>query len=305
MGPTASGKTMVALQLVERFPCEIISVDSAQIYRGMNIGTAKPDAATLKRVPHHLIDILDPTERYSAAHFREDALRLMRETCARGRIPLLVGGTMLYFKVLREGLSKLPPADSAMRAIIDAMAKTSGWPALHHELSRLDPVTAARLKPNDSQRIQRALEICYLTGQPMSRVLGQSEIAALPYRVTAIGLSPDDRAVLHQRIGGRFERMLANGLIGEVESLRRRHDLNRSLPSMRCVGYRQVWQYLDGEFNQQEMREKGVAATRQLAKRQLTWLRSMAEVKTFDCLSANLPQKVTTYLEPILERING
>ena len=302
MGPTASGKTTVALQLVERFPCEIISVDSAQIYRGMDIGTAKPDAATLERVPHHLIDILDPTERYSAAHFREDALRLMRETCARGRIPLLVGGTMLYFKALREGLSQLPPADTAMRAVIDAMAKASGWPALHRELSRLDPVTAARLKPNDAQRIQRALEICYLTGQPMSRVLGQSEIAALPYRVTAIGLRPGDRAVLHQRIGVRFERMLANGLIGEVESLRRRHDLNRSLPSMRCVGYRQVWQYLDGEFDKQEMREKGVAATRQLAKRQLTWLRSMAEVKTFDCLSANLPQKVTTFLEPVLER---
>ncbi|HVS27882.1 MAG TPA: tRNA (adenosine(37)-N6)-dimethylallyltransferase MiaA [Burkholderiales bacterium] len=302
IGPTASGKTTVALELMKKFPCEIISVDSAQIYRGMDIGTAKPDAGTLGRVPHHLIDILEPTERYSAAQFREDALKLMREICARGRIPLLVGGTMLYFKALREGLSELPPADPAMRAVIDAMADASGWPALHQKLSRLDPITAARLEPTDAQRIQRALEICYITGKPMSRVLGQSEIAALPYRVTAIGFTPGDRAVLHQRIGERFGRMLANGLIGEVESLRSRYDLNRWLPSMRCVGYRQVWQYLDGEFDQQQMREKGVAATRQLAKRQLTWLRSMAEVKTFDCLTANLPQKVETYLETILEQ---
>ncbi len=300
MGPTASGKTTVALQLVEKFPCEIISADSAQIYRGMDIGTAKPDAATRKRVPHHLIDILDPIERYSAAQFRADALRLMHEICTRGKIPLLAGGTMLYFKALREGLSELPQSDPAVRAVIDALAQVSGWPALHEELSRIDPITAARLAPTDSQRIQRALEICYLTGKPMSQVLRQSEIAVLPYRVTSLGLVPEDRAVLHQRIAERFERMLAGGLIGEVESLRGRYALNRSLPAMRCVGYRQVWQHLDGEFDARQMQEKAIAATRQLAKRQLTWLRAMMDVEIFNCLDANLPQKVGTYLRETL-----
>jgi tRNA dimethylallyltransferase len=297
MGPTCSGKTRVALELMQKLPCEIISVDSAQIYRHMDIGTAKPDPATLKRVPHYLINIIEPTERYSAAQFREDALRLMAEISARKRIPLLTGGTMLYFKTLREGLSELPQADPAIRAVIDTMAEQAGWPALHEELGRLDPATAARLEPTDSQRIQRALEICYLTGQPMSRILRLSEVAAMPYRAVAVALLPDDRAILHKRIAERFKRMLESGLIEEVKWLRSHYALQRSMPSMRCVGYRQVWQHLDGELDYQELREKGIAATRQLAKRQLTWLRAMEKVETFDCLAEDLPQRVFTHLQ--------
>jgi len=297
MGPTCSGKTMVALELVQELPCEIISVDSAQIYRHMDIGTAKPDAATLERAPHHLINIIEPTERYSAAQFREDALRLMTEIGARHRIPLLVGGTMLYFKTLREGLSELPQADPAIRAVIDTMAERAGWPALHQELGRLDPATAARLEPTDSQRIQRALEICYLTGQPMSQILRQSEIAALPYYTLAIALIPDDRTALHKRIAERFKRMLESGLIEEVKWLRSHYALQRSMPSMRCVGYRQVWQHLDGELNYEELRDKGIAATRQLAKRQLTWLRAMEKVEIFNCLAEDLPKQVLTHLQ--------
>jgi tRNA dimethylallyltransferase len=297
MGPTCSGKTKVALELVQKLPCEIISVDSAQIYRHMDIGTAKPDAATLKRAPHHLINIIEPTERYSAAQFRQDALRLMAVISARHRIPLLTGGTMLYFKTLREGLSELPQADPAIRAVIDTMAEQAGWPTLHEELGRLDPATAARLEPTDSQRIQRALEICYLTGQPMSRILRQSEIAAMPYRAAAVALVPGDRVVLHKRIAERFNRMLESGLIEEVKWLRSHYALQRSMPSMRCVGYRQVWQHLDGELNYEELRDKGIAATRQLAKRQLTWLRAMGKVETFDCLAEDLPQRVFTHLQ--------
>ncbi|HEY6281464.1 MAG TPA: tRNA (adenosine(37)-N6)-dimethylallyltransferase MiaA [Burkholderiales bacterium] len=297
MGPTCSGKTTVALELIQKLPCEIISVDSAQIYRHMDIGTAKPDPATLKRAPHHLINIIEPTERYSAAQFREDALRLMAEISARHRIPLLTGGTMLYFKTLREGLSELPQADPAIRAVIDAMAERAGWPALHQELGRIDPATAARLEPTDSQRIQRALEVFYVTGQPMSQILRQSEITALPYRAVAIALVPGDRGALHKRIAARFNRMLDSGLIEEVKWLRSHYALQRSLPSMRCVGYRQVWQHLDGELDYQGLREKGIAATRQLAKRQLTWLRSMEKVKTFDCLTDDLPQQVLTHLQ--------
>ena len=297
MGPTCSGKTTVALELMQELPCEIISVDSAQIYRHMDIGTAKPDAATLERAPHHLINIIEPTERYSAAQFREDALRLMAEISARQRIPLLAGGTMLYFKTLREGLSELPQADPAIRAVIDTMAEQAGWPALHEELGRLDPATAARLEPTDSQRIQRALEVCYVTGQPMSRILRQSEIAALPYRTASIALMPDNRAVLHKRIAERFKRMLESGLIEEVKWLRSHYALQHSMPSMRCVGYRQVWRHLDGELDYQGLREKGIAATRQLAKRQLTWLRAMEKVKTFDCLAEDLPQQVLTHLQ--------
>lgn len=297
MGPTCSGKTRVALELMQKLPCEIISVDSAQIYRHMDIGTAKPDPATLKRAPHHLINIIEPTERYSAAQFREDALRLMAEISARKRIPLLTGGTMLYFKTLREGLSELPQADPAIRAVIDTMAEQASWPALHEELGRLDPATAARLEPTDSQRIQRALEICYLTGQPMSRILRQSEVAAMPYRAAVVALLPDDRAILHKRIAGRFNRMLESGLIEEVKWLRSHYALQRSMPSMRCVGYRQVWQHLDGQLDYQGLREKGIAATRQLAKRQLTWLRAMEKVETFDCLAEDLPQRVFTHLQ--------
>lgn len=300
MGPTASGKTGVAVDLVQRLPCEIISVDSAQVYRGMDIGTAKPDAATLAAAPHHLIDIIDPTQSYSAAQFRQDALRLMAEITARGNIPLLVGGTMLYFKALRQGLNDLPQADPAIRASIDAMAAESGWPAVHAELAQLDPATAARLNPADAQRIQRALEVCILSGQTMSSLLEKDTAADLPYRVHALALLPGDRAVLHQRIAQRFDIMLAQGLIEEVEQLRRNEELDLSLPSMRCVGYRQVWQYLDDEFDLPSLREKGIVATRQLAKRQLTWLRGMEGVKEFDCLGRDLSDEVFDWLKTCL-----
>ena len=300
MGPTASGKTGVAVELVQHLPCEIISVDSALVYRGMDIGTAKPDAATLIQAPHHLIDIIDPTLSYSAAQFRQDALRLMGEITARGHIPLLVGGTMLYFKALRQGLNDLPQADPATRAMIDAMAAERGWSAVHAELARLDPATAARLNPADAQRIQRALEVCYLTGQPMSALIEAEAAADLPYRVIALALLPSDRAVLHQRIAQRFDAMLTQGLIEEVEQLRRYHELNLSMPSMRCVGYRQAWQFLDGEFDLSALREKGIAATRQLAKRQLTWLRGMEGMTAFDCLEPNLANAVLEQLKLVL-----
>ncbi|MDD5330182.1 MAG: tRNA (adenosine(37)-N6)-dimethylallyltransferase MiaA [Sulfuricella sp.] len=292
MGPTASGKTGVAVELVQRLPCEIISVDSALVYRGMDIGTAKPDAATLAVAPHHLIDIIDPTRSYSAAQFRLDALRLMAEITARGHIPLLAGGTMLYFKALRQGLNDLPQADPATRAAIDAMAAQHGWAAAHAELARLDPATAARLNPADAQRIQRALEVCMLTGRPMSALIEEEAAADLPYRVIPLALLPSDRAVLHRRIAQRFDAMLAQGLIDEVARLRRDYPLDPGLPSMRCVGYRQAWQYLDGEFGLEELREKGLAATRQLAKRQLTWLRGMEGLTEFDCLAEDLSTQV-------------
>jgi len=292
MGPTASGKTGVAVELAARFPLEIVSVDSAQIYRDMDIGTAKPGPELRRRAPHHLIDILDPTQRYSAARFVEDAAALMAEITARGRVPLLAGGTMLYFKALREGLSSLPPADANVRLVIDAMAADSGWPALHQELSRIDPDTAQRLEPGDAQRIQRALEVFYLTGEPLSAHLARGRSAAPPYRLVAVGLEPGDRTALHERIAARFETMLELGLIGEVRGLRETYDLNPSLPAMRAVGYRQVWQYLDGEIGLAGLREMGMAATRQLAKRQLTWLRAMPDATRFDCLAEDLVEQV-------------
>ena len=299
MGPTASGKTAVALELVGRLPCEIISVDSALIYRHMNIGTAKPDAATLQRAPHRLIDIRNPDESYSAAQFRDDALQAMAEISGRGNIPLLVGGTMLYFKALRDGLSDLPQADARLRAEIDAEAKRLGWPALHAELKRLDPETAARLEPADAQRIQRALEVCRLTGKPLSAQQGGDK-PALPYRLVVIGLEPGDRKVLHERIATRFDAMLAYGLVGEVRTLREKFSLQPTMPSMRCVGYRQTWQFLDGDFDMATLREKGVAATRQLAKRQLTWLRAMNNVERIDCLAGDLTEQVVVYLRGAL-----
>ena len=292
MGPTASGKTGVAVELCARFAVEIVSVDSAQVYRHMNVGTAKPGPELLRRAPHHLIDILEPTQRYSAARFVEDANALMGEIAARGRIPLLVGGTMLYFNALRQGLSNLPPADAAVRLVIDAMAADSGWAALHQELARVDPGSAARLEPSDAQRIQRALEVFYLTGEPMSAHLARGRSAAPPFRLIALALEPSARATLHERIAQRFEAMLELGLIGEVRRLREAYDLNPSLPSMRAVGYRQVWQYLDGEFGLAGLREKGLAATRQLAKRQLTWLRAMPQLTRFDCLAEDLTEQV-------------
>jgi tRNA dimethylallyltransferase len=291
MGPTASGKTVAALELARRFPVEIISVDSAQVYRGMNIGTAKPDLATRLKHPHHLIDIIDPTETYSAAQFREDALSGMKDIAGRGRTPLLVGGTMLYFKALIEGMSDLPRADAATRSVIDGLAAEAGWPAMHAELRRIDPPTAERLDPNDSQRIQRALEIYYLTGKRMSDQLDRPQ-QALPFELLRIALVPGDRAQLHERIRRRFEEMLELGLIAEVRALRAGYDLLPELPSMRCVGYRQVWQYLDGQYGLTGLREKAVAATRQLAKRQLTWLRAMPELRTFDCLAEDVAQQI-------------
>ena len=295
MGPTASGKTAVAVRLATRLPVEIVSVDSAQVYRYMDIGTAKPGRETLETTPHHLIDILDPGERYSAARFCEDANEVLAEIRDRGNVPLLAGG-LLYFKALQEGLSQLPPADPDTRLVIDTMAEDSGWPALHAELERIDPATAARLQPSDSQRIQRALEVYYLTGQPMSALIVRSRASGAPYRMIPIALEPSDRSVLHERIEKRFEIMLELGLIGEVRRLRERFDLNSSLPSMRAVGYRQVWQYLDGEFGLTTLREKGAAATRQLAKRQLTWLRSWEGAARFDCLADDLGEQVERYL---------
>lgn len=292
MGPTASGKTALAVSLIERFPLEIISVDSALVYRGMDIGTAKPDAATLARAPHHLLDIRDPTETYSAAAFCDDARRLMAAIAARGMVPLLVGGTMLYFRALLQGLDDLPRADAALRKELEVEAAARGWPALHAELAVVDPATAARLAPNDSQRIGRALEIFRLSGTPMSALLDRVQ-SELPYRVLQLALIPSDRAVLHQRIAARFDAMLAEGLIDEVDTLRRRYALNADLPSMRAVGYRQAWAYLDGEIDLKDLREQGIAATRQLAKRQLTWLRSWPDVVELDCLADDLGAQAT------------
>jgi len=296
MGPTASGKSGVAMEIAKHLPVEIVSVDSAQVYQGMNIGTAKPDAAALKAVPHHLINLIEPHERYSAAAFRDDALTAMREITERGSIPLLVGGTMLYYRALLEGLSDLPPADNAMRMVIDTMAEEKGWPGLHQELNRIDPETAARIKSTDSQRIQRALEIFYLTSKPMSVLLKKPKFVYFPYRPTLLALIPGEREALHQRIATRFEEMLELGLISEVSKLRDEYGLDADMPSMRCVGYRQTWMYLDHEIGLTELRAMGIAATRQLAKRQLTWLRPMKGLKEFDCLAEDLPEQVLTHL---------
>jgi tRNA dimethylallyltransferase len=287
MGPTASGKSALAASLARRFPVEIVSVDSAQVYRGMDVGTAKPTPAERARLPHHLIDTLDPTEAYSAARFRSDALTAVRGIAARGNVPLLVGGTMLYFKALREGLSDLPPADPRLRAAIEADARARGWPALHAELARVDPQTAARLQPADAQRIQRALEIWRATGAPMSRLLGGRN-GAPPLRLVQIALVPGDRAALHRRIAARFEQMLADGLVEELVALRDRYALHAGLPSMRCVGYRQAWAHLEGEYDRASLRDRGIFATRQLAKRQLTWLRSTRDAIELDALAADL-----------------
>lgn len=296
MGPTASGKTGVAVELLQILPIELISVDSALVYRDMNIGTAKPDADTLKIAPHHLIDIINPTERYSAATFRNDALRLMADITARGKIPLLVGGTMLYFRALQNGLSDLPVADPAVRAELDIMIADHGIAKLHEQLANVDAETAARLAPNDTQRIQRAMEVYLLTGTPMSELLKKKPDSTLPYRVTNIALVPSDRAVLHQRIATRFAQMMQQGLVEEVRGLREKYELHHDLPAMRCVGYRQAWQFLDGEINQAQLVETGLAATRQLAKRQLTWLRSTPDKIELDCLSKNLTAHVRKHL---------
>ncbi|MDO8413426.1 MAG: tRNA (adenosine(37)-N6)-dimethylallyltransferase MiaA [Gallionellaceae bacterium] len=304
MGPTASGKTQVAVELAQQLPIELISVDSALIYRDMNIGTAKPDAAVLAHAPHHLINIIDPTESYSAAAFRHDALRLMQDITLRGKIPLLVGGTMLYFRALRQGLSDLPQADPAVRSELEQRAARLGWPALHAELAKVDPATAARLKPGDSQRIQRALEIYQLTHTPMSTLIAQQKKALLPYRVLPLALIPSERSQLHARIAMRFAAMLKLGLVDELRVLQKKYSLHPDLPSMRCVGYRQAWQFLAGAINEAELMELGIAATRQLAKRQLTWLRGMPDNIEFDCLGNNLSEQVLNAVKKLADEYN-
>jgi tRNA dimethylallyltransferase len=292
MGPTASGKTAVAMALADRFPVELISVDSAQVFRDMDVGTAKPDRVTLARYPHRLIDVISPEESYSAARFCADALAAMAEITAAGKVPLLVGGTMLYFRALLHGLADLPQADAALRAKIDAEAAAEGWPALHAKLAVFDPSTAARLHPTDSQRLQRALEIYRLTGRPMSALLAESEQLRPAFDFLSIGLLPGDRAVLHQRIARRFDEMLLAGLDEEVRQLRAKYTLNLNLPSMRCVGYRQTWEAQDGTIPGTELRDRGIFATRQLAKRQITWLSNSFAAENFDCLDAALSARV-------------
>lgn len=276
MGPTASGKTDLAIALQAHFPVELINVDSAQVYRQLDIGSAKPDAATLEKAPHHLIDIRDPVDAYSAADFLKDATRVMAEITARGNIPLLVGGSMLYFKVLLEGLSKMPEANAEIRDQIQQQADSEGWPAVYKQLQAVDPETAAGLHPNHSQRIQRALEVYLVTGVPMSRLRREENIGGIAdqYAIKQLALMPVNRKLIHQRIEGRFKSMMEQGLEAEVQSLYQRGDLHGDLPAIRSVGYRQIWQYLDGQCSLDEAVEKAVVATRQLAKRQITWLRN-------------------------------
>ncbi len=301
LGPTAAGKTALALHLADRFPVEIVNVDSALVYRDMNIGTAKPGAATLRRYPHHLVDLIDPTEAYSAARFCNDAKAAMTQIVVRGNVPLLVGGTMLYAKALLGGLSDLPAANADVRAELESRALQIGWPAMHQELARVDPQTAQRLKPADSQRIQRALEVFLITGTPISALQTRAtQPTNFPYRTLIIGLMPSDRAVLHQRIANRFDAMLAEGIVDEVRRLRGRYPLSADMPSMRCVGYRQAWEFIDGNIDEKSLREQGIAATRQLAKRQMTWLRSMQEVENVDCMQRNLSEIVRDHCTEFL-----
>jgi tRNA dimethylallyltransferase len=281
MGPTASGKTALACSLAERFPLDLISVDSALVYRGLDIGAAKPDAATLARFPHRLIDIRDPAQAYSAAEFRADALGEMQAITASGRAPLLVGGTGLYFRALQSGLSMLPAADAALRVGIAQSAQAQGWPALHERLHELDATAAARIKPNDAQRIQRALEVITLTGKPLSALQGAAPVR-FEYRVLKLALVPADRAALHTRIATRMDAMFEQGFLDEVRALRTRGNLQPDLPSMRAVGYRQAWQHLDGQFDAAQLRDRAIFATRQLAKRQLTWLRAELDARALD-----------------------
>ncbi len=301
MGPTASGKTAAALAIARERPVEIISVDSALVYREMDIGTAKPSAEELAAVPHHLIDIIDPLDAYSVMQFRNDTLRLVAEIAARGKLPLLVGGTMMYFKGLTDGLDDLPTADAAVRARIDEEAARIGWPGMHAKLRLLDPVTAERLAPADAQRINRALEIIELTGKPMSELLARREKPVLPFELVSFALETPDRSILHQRIALRFDQMLGKsddeGIVAEVARLRARGDLTPNLPSMRCVGYRQSWDYLDGKIDRAALRETGIIATRQLAKRQLTWLRSMPERIVVDFLGRDPAGEILRHLE--------
>lgn len=281
MGPTASGKTALAIRLRQTLPVELISVDSALVYKGMDIGTAKPDAHELSQAPHRLLDIIDPAQAYSAADFRRDALKEMAEIVAVGRIPLLVGGTMLYFKALLEGLSPLPSADPTVRAEIERQAAEQGWDALHRKLQEIDPVAAQRIHPNDPQRLSRALEVFFISGKTLTE-LTQTSGEALPYQVHQFAIAPASRELLHQRIEQRFHQMLASGFEAEVRALFARGDLHTDMPSVRCVGYRQMWSYLTGEISYDEMVYRGICATRQLAKRQMTWLRGWEGVHWLD-----------------------
>ena len=294
LGPTASGKSTLALEAAGKLPLEIVSMDSALVYRGMDIGTAKPSAAQRARVPHHLIDLIDPDQAYSAGRWRQAAILKVQEVISRNRIPLLVGGTMLYYRTLTGGLDTLPPADAQVRAEIDADAARRGWPALHAELAQVDPRTAQRLAPSDAQRIQRALEVWQLTGRPLSTLQGGAR-QELPFELKGIALIPE-RAVLHERIAQRFDAMLELGLIDEVRALRQRYRLSAAMPSMRAVGYRQVWEYLEGRCGKEALRERAVAATRQLAKRQLTWLRSFPGLERLEPGGAALERLLHSFL---------
>ena len=303
MGPTASGKTDLALQLVQQGvqgkKLEIISVDSALVYKGMDIGTAKPDQTLLEQAPHRLINCCEPTEAYSAARFREDALREMNDISQHGSVPLLVGGTMLYFRALEQGLSVLPEADPVVRKKLDVMAKEKGGDYMHERLRQIDPQSAARIHPNDPQRIQRALEVYEISGETMSTLYQQQKATALDYSIIKLAISPEDRSVLHDRIEQRFALMLENGFVDEVRQFYQRDDMHLDLPAMRAVGYRQVWEYLDGQQDSQQMQERAVAATRQFAKRQLTWLRSDSEINWFDALDKKLVQEVLKFLNSV------
>lgn len=303
MGPTASGKTALALEMARRFPVEIVSVDSALVFKDMDIGTAKPGREILAAFPHRLVDIISPEEVYSAARFLEAALAAITEITAQGKIPLLAGGTMLYYQALLKGLADLPQADPAIRATLDAEAREKGWPALHAELARRDPATAARLSPTDSQRIQRALEVCHIAGRPMSELLAESkrQDCPPPCRFLRLALLPSARCALHARIAQRFQAMLEAGLIGEVENLRRRYRLHPGLPSMRTVGYRQVWAWMEGEFSRDKLADKGTFATRQLAKRQITWLTNSLPGEVYDCLAPDVTGRVIKRVAEFLE----
>lgn len=297
MGPTASGKTALAVELVKRLPLEIISVDSAMIYRGMDIGTAKPDANILKIAPHRLLDICDPAESYSAGQFREDALREIKDIIAQKKIPLLVGGTMLYFHVLQHGIAQLPQADQEIRQQILQEAEQYGWQILHERLQKIDPVSAQRIHPNDPQRLQRALEVYELTGKTLTELQTENTNNPLPYRIINIAIAPNDRATLHQKIEERFDDMLQKGFINEVETLFKRGDLHPDLPSMRAVGYRQAWDYLSGKLTAEQMRERAIIATRQLAKRQLTWLRGWENTIQIASEDLNAAEKIIRFLK--------
>ncbi len=305
LGPTASGKTAVALELAARFPIEVVSVDSAQVYRGLDVGTAKPDAATRRRIPHHLVDIEDPTGAYSAGRFRADALRLVADIHGRGRLPVLAGGTMLYFRALTRGIADMPVAHPEVRARLEARALAEGWPALHRELEQVDPASAARIDPQDSQRIQRALEVYAVSGRSIADWHAETDSRPLPFESLAIGLEPSDRAVLHQRIATRFNEMLEGGLVEELRVLRARYALEATLPAMRTVGYRQAWDTLEGHEPEATLADRGIAATRQLAKRQLTWMRSMDRLERYDCLRPDLAAAVSGRVEAFFSLPRG